>query len=42
MKDLKASEIAVRIALAGARTAVYEQDTSLRYVWHYNPLLRND
>ena len=42
MKDLKASEMRFRIALAGARTAVYEQDTSLRYVWHYNPLLRND
>ena len=42
MKDLKASETRFRIALAGARTAVYEQDTSLRYVWHYNPLLRND
>ena len=39
MKDLKASETRFRIALAGARTAVYEQDTALRYVWYYNPLL---
>ena len=39
MKDLKASETRFRIALAGARTAVYEQDTSLRYVWYYNPLV---
>ena len=42
MKDLKASETRFRIALAGARTAVYEQDTSLRYVWYYNPLVRSD
>src|SRR6185295_9678868 len=42
MKDLKVGETRFRIALAGARTAVYEQDTSLRYVWHYNPLLRSD
>jgi signal transduction histidine kinase len=39
MRVLKASEARFRIALAGARTAVYEQDTSLRYVWTYNPLL---
>jgi PAS domain S-box-containing protein len=38
MKDLKASEERFRIALGSARTAVYEQDTSLRYVWYYNPL----
>jgi PAS domain S-box-containing protein len=38
MKDLKASEARFRIALACARTVVYEQDTSLRYVWYYNPL----
>jgi signal transduction histidine kinase len=38
MKDLKSTEARFRIALAGARTAVYEQDTSLRYVWHYNPM----
>ena len=39
MKDLKASEARFRIALAGARTTVYEQDTALRYVWYYNPEL---
>jgi signal transduction histidine kinase len=39
LKDLKASEARFRIALAGARTAVYEQDTALRYVWYYNPLV---
>ena len=39
MKDLKSSEARFRIALAGARTIVYEQDTSLRYVWYYNPLV---
>ena len=39
MKDLKSSEARFRIALAGARTIVYEQDTALRYVWYYNPLV---
>jgi PAS domain S-box-containing protein len=39
MKDLKASEARFRIALGSARTAVYEQDTALRYVWYYNPLV---
>ena len=39
MKDLKSSEARFRIALAGARTIVYEQDSSLRYVWYYNPLV---
>jgi GAF domain-containing protein len=34
MKNLKASESRFRIALAGARTVVYEQDTALRYVWY--------
>ena len=33
------SEARFRVALAGARTAVYEQDRSLRYVWYYNPLV---
>jgi signal transduction histidine kinase len=42
MKDLKAGETRFRIALAGARTGVYEQDTALRYVWYYNPLLPGD
>jgi signal transduction histidine kinase len=39
LKDLRPSEARFRIALAGARTAVYEQDTALRYVWYYNPLV---
>lgn len=38
MKALKASATRFRIALAGARTIVYEQDRSMRYVWHYNPM----
>jgi signal transduction histidine kinase/GAF domain-containing protein len=38
MSDLKSSEARFRIALAGARTAVYEQETSLRYVWCYDPM----
>ena len=42
MKDLKASEARFRIALAGARTSVYEQDTALRYVWYYSPFMRHD
>jgi signal transduction histidine kinase len=36
MKELKSSEARFRIALAGARTAVFEQDASLRYVFYYN------
>jgi PAS domain S-box-containing protein len=42
VKELKASEARFRVALAGARTAVYEQDTSLRYVWCYNPMATCD
>jgi signal transduction histidine kinase len=38
MNDLKSSEARFRIALAGARTAVFEQESSLRYVWCYNPM----
>jgi signal transduction histidine kinase len=38
LKELKASEARFRIALAGARTVVFEQDASLRYTWYYNPL----
>ena len=38
MKGLRSSEARFRIALADARTSVYEQDTSLRYVWYYNPV----
>jgi phosphoserine phosphatase RsbU/P len=42
MKDLKSSEARFRVALAGARTSVYEQDMSLRYVWYYSPLVPHD
>jgi signal transduction histidine kinase len=38
MKELKASEARFRVALAGARTVVFEQDAALRYTWYYNPL----
>ena len=38
MTDLKASETRFRVALAGARTVVFEQDAALRYTWFYNPL----
>jgi signal transduction histidine kinase len=38
MKDLKTSEARFRVALAGARTVVFEQDAALRYTWCYNPL----
>jgi signal transduction histidine kinase len=37
MRELRSSEARFRIALAGARTAVFEQDRSLRYVFYYNP-----
>ncbi len=39
MKDLMATEARFRVAIAGARTIVYEQDLSLRYVWYYNPVV---
>jgi PAS domain S-box-containing protein len=38
VRELKASEARFRVALAGARTVVFEQDASLRYLWYYNPL----
>jgi signal transduction histidine kinase len=38
MKQLKASEDRFRVALAGARTVVFEQDASLHYTWYYNPM----
>jgi signal transduction histidine kinase len=41
VKDLKATEARFRVALAGARTVVFEQDASLRYTWYYNPLATN-
>jgi signal transduction histidine kinase len=37
--DLRSSEARFRISLAGAKTAVFEQDLSLRYRWHYNPFV---
>ena len=40
MTELRASETRFRVALGGARTAVFEQDASLRYTWYYNPLAR--
>jgi GAF domain-containing protein len=42
MKELRASEARFRVALAGARTIVFEQDAALRYTWYYNPLAPND
>jgi signal transduction histidine kinase len=39
LRDLRSSEAHFRASLAGAKTAVFEQDESLRYRWHYNPLL---
>jgi PAS domain S-box-containing protein len=37
LQTIKSSENRFRIALAGARTVVFEQDPSLHYVWGYNP-----
>jgi signal transduction histidine kinase/GAF domain-containing protein len=37
LKELKSSETRFRIALAGARTSVFEQDRALRYLYFYNP-----
>jgi signal transduction histidine kinase len=39
LRDLRATEARFRVALAAARTAVFEQDSSLRYRWYYNPLI---
>src|SRR5262249_27586428 len=39
LSDLRATEGRFRVSLAGARTAVFEQDSSLRYRWHYNPFV---
>jgi signal transduction histidine kinase len=38
LKDLKATEARFHIALSTARTVVYEQDPTLRYIWSYNPM----
>ena len=37
VNEAKSSDARFRIALADARTIVYEQDKALRYVWHYGP-----
>jgi signal transduction histidine kinase len=37
LKELRATEARFRVALAGARTAIFEEDESLRYVWHCSP-----
>jgi PAS domain S-box-containing protein len=42
MKHLKMTEARFRIALAGARTIVFEQDSALRYTWCYNPVVPID
>lgn len=39
LRDVRRSERRFRISLAGARTAVFEQDESLRYRWFYGPRL---
>jgi signal transduction histidine kinase len=39
LRDLRASDARFRISLAGAKTVVFEQDSSLRYRWHHNPLV---
>jgi hypothetical protein len=39
LRDLRATEARFRVSLAGAKTAVFEQDSSLRYRWlYYGPL----
>lgn len=39
MQQIKSSEARFRVALASARTLVYEQDRDLRYTWSYNPVV---
>jgi PAS domain S-box-containing protein len=39
LRDLRKTEARFRVALGGARTAVFEQDASLRYTWHYSPFV---
>jgi PAS domain S-box-containing protein len=39
LRDLRATDARFRVTLAGARTAIFEQDSSLRYRWHYNPFV---
>jgi signal transduction histidine kinase len=35
--DVRTNEARFHVALADARTLVYEQDECLRYIWHYAP-----
>jgi signal transduction histidine kinase len=39
LRDLRATDARFRVTLAGARTAIFEQDSALRYRWHYNPFV---
>jgi PAS domain S-box-containing protein len=39
VNEIRSSDARFRTALAAARTAVYEQDRSLRYVSYYNPIV---
>ncbi len=39
LRDLRSSEMRFRMSLAGAKTAVFEQDTSLRFRWYYSPFV---
>jgi signal transduction histidine kinase len=39
LRDLRATETRFRIALTGAKTVVFEQDSSLRYRWLFNPVV---
>jgi signal transduction histidine kinase len=42
MKELKSTQARFRVALAAARTLVFEQDAALRYIWAYNPVAPSD
>jgi PAS domain S-box-containing protein len=39
LRDLRAIEARFRMTIEAAKTAVFEQDTSLRYRWYYYPLM---
>lgn len=41
-QDLKSTAERFRIALAAVKIGVYEQDTDLRYRWHYNTAFEED
>jgi PAS domain S-box-containing protein len=38
LRELRRNEARFRVAIAGARTLVFEQDLNLRYLWFYNPV----